>query len=58
MTLTAVGGINWGLVGIGSFLGTNLNLVNLILGGLPVLENLVYIGVGVSASYLVWKTFN
>lgn len=46
--LVVVGALNWGLVGIGSFVGMDLNLVNLALGSIPTLENVVYILVGVS----------
>ncbi len=47
--LLMVGGVNWGLVGLGGFLGGNWNLVNMILGSMPMLESLVYLLVGVSA---------
>ncbi len=47
--LLIVGGVNWGLVGVGMFLGINLNLVNLLLGGMPMIEAVVYVLVGVSA---------
>jgi len=47
--LVVVGAINWGLVGLGYFFGGNWNLVNLILGSWPVVENIVYILVAVSA---------
>lgn len=39
-----IGGINWGLVGL-----LNFNLINTILGSVPVLERIVYVLVGVSA---------
>lgn len=45
--LVIVGALNWGLVGLFHF-----NLVTAVLGSLPMLENLVYILVGVSAVYL------
>ncbi len=44
-----IGALNWGLVGIGGFMGSNWNLVNLIFGGMPVLEMIIYILVGLSA---------
>lgn len=47
--LLVVGGLNWGLTGLGMLLKTNLSVVNLILGGIPVLEAIVYLLVGVSA---------
>lgn len=47
--LALVGALNWGLVGLGNFLNTNLNLVNLLLGAWPTVEWIVYLLVGVSA---------
>lgn len=49
--LVIVGALNWGLVGLGGFLGGDWNLVNMILGSMPMLEWLVYVLVGVSAVY-------
>ena len=51
--LIIVGALNWGLVGLGGFMGGNWNLVNLILGGWPAVEWLVYILVGLSGVYEV-----
>ncbi|MFA6273305.1 MAG: DUF378 domain-containing protein [Candidatus Paceibacterota bacterium] len=45
--LLVVGGLNWLLVAF------NFNLVSLIFGSIPWLENLVYILVGLSAIYEV-----
>jgi len=48
--LVLVGALNWGLVGLGWLLGgKNWNVVNLILGGVPTVEAIVYLLVGVSA---------
>jgi uncharacterized membrane protein YuzA (DUF378 family) len=47
--LLVIGGLNWGLTGLGGFLEKNLNLVNLILGKIPVVENIVYLVVGLAA---------
>lgn len=47
--LLIVGGLNWGLVGL-----LNLDLVQLIFGSIPILAQLVYILVGVSA---LWKIY-
>jgi len=53
--LVIVGGVNWGLVGLGMFLGSqNWNVVNLILGSLPTLEAIVYLLVGISAVVLIF----
>jgi uncharacterized membrane protein YuzA (DUF378 family) len=51
--LVIIGGINWGLIGLGGFLGQELNVVHMILSFSPQLEWLVYVLVGVSAVYLV-----
>ncbi len=48
MLLVVVGAVNWGLVGLGGFLGQNLNVVNLLLGSWPSVEWIVYILVGLS----------
>ncbi|MBI5135163.1 DUF378 domain-containing protein [Candidatus Uhrbacteria bacterium] len=47
--LLIVGGLNWGLVGLGGFFGDNWNVVNLLLGSWPKVEWIVYVLVGVSA---------
>ncbi|PIR83458.1 DUF378 domain-containing protein [Candidatus Kaiserbacteria bacterium CG10_big_fil_rev_8_21_14_0_10_56_12] len=53
--LLVIGGLNWGLVGLGYFAGagTDYNVVRMILAPVSVgLENLVYLLVGLSALYL------
>lgn len=45
--LLVVGGLNWGLVGIGMFMGSNWNVVAWLLGSVPMIEALVYVLVGV-----------
>ena len=52
--LMVVGGINWGLVGLGGFFGGDWNVLHMLLGSLTWLEWLVYVLVGVSA---VWMAF-
>ena len=47
--LVLVGALNWGLIGLGYFLGFEGNLVALLLGAWPVVENIVYLLVGISA---------
>lgn len=47
--LLLIGGLNWGLVGL-----FNLDLVDLVLGSVPVLARIVYILVGLSALYLLF----
>ena len=50
--LTAVGAVNWGLVGL-----LNLNLVTTVLG-MGMLEKLVYVLVGVSGAWILATHMN
>jgi len=53
--LVLIGAINWGLVGLGYWLGgANWNIVHMILGTWPVVENVVYLLVGLSGLWLLW----
>ena len=56
IVLVFVGALNWGLVGVAYFVdvAANWNLVNLLLGGIPELEALVYIVVGLAA---LWTAY-
>ncbi len=47
--LVIVGGINWGLVGLGDW-----NLVEMLVGSWPIVAQIVYILVGLSALYMVF----
>lgn len=47
--LLIVGGLNWGLIGIGGFINKDLNVVHMILGIWPSVEWIVYVLVGVAA---------
>ena len=51
LALVVIGAIVWGLVGLGMLVGANWNLVNLVLGGIPALEALVYVLVGLAGLY-------
>jgi uncharacterized membrane protein YuzA (DUF378 family) len=53
--LVIVGGINWGLVGLGSLMGpdTDWNIVHMLLGSMAQLESIVYVLVGLSAVVLI-----
>jgi len=42
--LVLVGGLNWGLVGLGMLMNSNWNLVSLIFGSWPTVEAVVYLG--------------
>ena len=47
--LLIIGGLNWGLVGVGMLMDSDLNVVSMLLGSWPVVEAIVYILVGVAA---------
>ena len=53
--LLVVGGLNWGLVGLGWVVGggSDWNVVHMILGSSSTLEGIVYILVGLSAVWLL-----
>jgi uncharacterized membrane protein YuzA (DUF378 family) len=53
--LVVIGGLNWGLVALGNYLGGNWNVVNLLLGSWSSVENLVYLLVGLSALVLMFS---
>ncbi len=53
--LLAVGGLNWGLIGLGWLAGgADWNVVHMIVGGSMQLEALVYVLVGASAAWLLF----
>ena len=48
--LLVVGGVNWGLVGVGMLLSKgDWNVVHMLLGSMPFVEGVVYVLVGVAA---------
>ena len=47
--LLLVGGLNWGLVGVGMLMGSDLNVVHMLLGSWPTVEAIVYVLVGLAA---------
>ncbi|MEK7068185.1 MAG: DUF378 domain-containing protein [Patescibacteria group bacterium] len=53
--LVIVGALNWGLIGLGHFMGQDLNVVGMILGGMPELEAIVYVLVGLSGAWMLAK---
>lgn len=46
--LLVVGGLNWGLVGLFDY-----NLVSMLFGGYPMLEQIIYVLVGFAALYMM-----
>ena len=50
--LLIIGGLNWGLVGL-----LDMDVVELVLGAVPVLVTIVYVLVGVAALYKAYAMF-
>ncbi len=48
--LVIVGGLNWGVYGVSGY-----NLVELVFGNFPMIENIVYVLVGLSALFMLLK---
>lgn len=53
--LVIIGGLNWGLTGIGMLAGRNMNVVNFIFGTMPGVEAVIYVIVGICALYGLLK---
>jgi uncharacterized membrane protein YuzA (DUF378 family) len=53
--LVAVGGINWGLIGLGNLMAADWNVVHMILGSSAMLETVVYVLVGLATAYIVFN---
>lgn len=52
--LLIVGGVNWGLVGIGMLLGSDWNVVHMIFGSMSTLEAIIYVLVGIVAAMKIF----
>lgn len=50
--LLLIGGLNWGVYGVSGY-----DLVNVLLGSIPMLANVVYVLVGLSALYIIIARF-
>lgn len=53
LVFTIIGAINWGLVGIFDF-----NLVNALFNSMPIIENIIYIIVGICGLINIGILFN
>lgn len=59
LVLVIIGGLNWGLVGLGSLLDTQLNLVQLTVGQVsPTASAVVYLLVGLAALYTAYFAYD
>ena len=50
LVLVVVGGLNWGLVGLFKF-----DLVETVLGSVPIVQRVVYVLVGLAALYMIYS---
>jgi uncharacterized protein len=50
--LVIIGGLNWGLIAAG-----NWNVVNMLLGSVPMVERIVYGLVGLAALYMIYGCY-
>ncbi len=46
--LIIIGGLNWGLVGVGMLAGSDLNVVSILFGSWPKVLAIIYILVGIA----------
>ncbi len=53
--LVVIGGLNWGLVGLGMLFGKmdSWNVIHMLLGSISMLEGLVYLLVGIATICLI-----
>ena len=53
LTLTIIGAVNWGLIGVFQF-----NLVSFLFGGMPWLERVIYALVGLAGLWCITLLFH
>ena len=51
--LVVIGGLNWGLVGLGNLMAKDWNVLRMVLGFSPTLLAIVYVLVGLSALKMI-----
>ena len=54
--LVLIGGWNLGFMGFGLFTNS-YNILNMIFGSIPALENLIYLSIGLSAVYMTYTAY-
>ena len=52
--VTSLGALLWGAVGVGGFIGKNLNVVSFISKGNSMIEYSVYIFIGICSVIYIW----
>ncbi len=52
--ITCLGALQWGLVGLGGFIGKNLNVIAFVSRGKTTIEYTLYLVVGLAAIAYIW----
>ncbi len=50
--IVLIGGLNWGVYGVSGY-----NVIEVLLGGIPMIANIVYVLVGLSALYMLIQKY-
>lgn len=59
MVLIILGALNWGLVGIGVYMGNqNWNVIELIFNSWPGMVNLVYVLIGIAGAWALYDWYS
>ncbi len=52
--ITVLGAIQWGLIGLGGFIGKNINVISFLSRGNTIFEYSIYLGVGIFGVCYLW----
>jgi uncharacterized membrane protein YuzA (DUF378 family) len=52
--VTCLGGVQWGLIGLGGLLGKNLNVISIASRGNSLVEYMIYLVMGICAVVYIW----
>ncbi len=52
--VTSLGALLWGIVGVGGFIGKNLNVISFLSKGNSLIEYSIYIFIGVCSVVYIW----
>jgi len=53
--LLLIGGLNLGLVGVGQLVNNDLDVIGMVLGGMPTVQAVVLVLIGLSALYAIFN---
>lgn len=57
LVLVIIGALNWGLVGLGMLMDTDLNVVDILFGSMPTVEAVIYLIIGLAGLYTIWTAY-